>query len=54
VLPLLSQEAYHRDLKHGYARGWEPVEYVRRVRSYRQMLETGKDQRLAATGQGRQ
>jgi membrane-bound lytic murein transglycosylase F len=39
VLPLLSRKQYYRSLKHGYARGSEPVEYVERIRSYRDMLE---------------
>lgn len=39
VLPLLSQEKYHRKLKHGYARGSEPVNYVNRIRDYTDLLE---------------
>ncbi len=39
VLPLLSQPKYYRRLAHGYARGWEPVIYVKRVRNYRDLLE---------------
>jgi len=39
VLPLLAQEEYYRDLKYGYARGTEPVRYVRRIREYRHVLE---------------
>lgn len=38
VLPLLSQKKYYKNLKHGYARGWEPVIYVRRVRDYQDIL----------------
>ncbi len=39
VLPLLSQARYYRDLKYGYARGTEPVRYVRHIREYRHILE---------------
>jgi membrane-bound lytic murein transglycosylase F len=38
VLPLLSQKKYYRDLKYGYARGTEPVNYVRQVRNYQNIL----------------
>jgi soluble lytic murein transglycosylase-like protein len=34
ILPLLANKAYYRHLRYGYARGWEPVRYVRRVRDY--------------------
>ncbi len=39
VLPLLSDAEYYRELKYGYARGHEPVRYVRRIREYRHVLE---------------
>lgn len=39
VLPLLSQKKYYVNLKHGYARGWEPVRYVQSIRDYQDMLE---------------
>lgn len=39
VLPLLSQKEYYSTLKHGYARGTEPVRYVQRIRDYRQILD---------------
>ncbi|MFO8024853.1 membrane-bound lytic murein transglycosylase MltF [Thiohalophilus sp.] len=38
VLPLLAQKKYYKDLKYGYARGLEPVRYVRRIRNYHDML----------------
>jgi membrane-bound lytic murein transglycosylase F len=38
VLPLLSQKKYYKDLKHGYARGREPVLYVQRIRDYEDIL----------------
>ncbi len=38
VLPLLSKKRYYKTLKHGYARGNEPVRFVKRVRNYRDVL----------------
>jgi membrane-bound lytic murein transglycosylase F len=38
VLPLLTQKKYYKDLRYGYARGYEPVRYVRRIRNYHDML----------------
>ncbi len=39
VLPLLTKKKYYRKLKHGYARGYEPVSYVKNIRNYQDMLE---------------
>lgn len=39
VMPLLSKPKYFKKLKHGYARGWEPVNYVKSIRDYQDMLE---------------
>lgn len=39
VLPLLSEKRYYKNLRYGYARGWEPVRYVRHIREYRHVLE---------------
>ncbi|MBD3335905.1 MAG: transglycosylase SLT domain-containing protein, partial [Candidatus Eisenbacteria bacterium] len=39
VLPLLARKQYYSTLKHGYARGGEPVRYVNRVRHFRDILE---------------
>ena len=38
LLPLLSQRHYFKDLKYGYARGQEPVDYVRRITNYYDIL----------------
>ncbi len=38
VLPLLSQKKYYKTLRHGYARGREPVNYVKRIRGYQDIL----------------
>ena len=34
AIPLLAKKKWHKDTKHGYARGWEPVRYVENIRSY--------------------
>lgn len=39
ILPLLSQKKYYRKLRHGYARGREPVRYVQRIRDYQDILQ---------------
>ena len=38
VLPLLAQRQYYKSLKHGYARGSDPVRYVNRIRDYEDIL----------------
>ncbi len=40
VLPLLSEKRYYKHLHYGYARGLEAVRYVRRVRSFANILQT--------------
>ena len=39
VLPLLTKKKYYKKLKHGYARGFEPVAYVKNIRNYQDILE---------------
>jgi len=39
VLPLLTRRDYYKTLHSGYARGTEAVEYVQRIRNYRDILE---------------
>ena len=39
VLPLLAKKKYYKTLPNRYARGWEPVQYVKRIRGYREILE---------------
>lgn len=39
VLPLLTKKKYYKNLKHGYARGFEPVNYVKNIRNYQNVLE---------------
>ena len=38
VLPLLAKKTYYRTLRHRYARGWEAVRYVERIRAYWSIL----------------
>ena len=37
-LPLLAQSKYYKSLKHGFARGWEPVDYVQNIRQFYNIL----------------
>lgn len=37
-LPKLSKKKWHEKTKHGYARGYEPIEFVRRIRRYYDIL----------------
>ncbi len=38
-LPLLAQKKWHKKTRYGYARGWEPVQYVENIRSYYDILK---------------
>ena len=38
-LPLLAQERWYTQARRGYARGWEPVGFVRNVQTYLDILE---------------
>ncbi len=38
VLPLLAKKKYYQNLPHRYARGWEPVQYVKRIQEYQKIL----------------
>lgn len=38
-LPLLAQERWYSRVKRGYARGWEPVQFVDRIQRYLRLLE---------------
>jgi membrane-bound lytic murein transglycosylase F len=42
-LPHLARKKYFKRLPHGYARGWEPVVYVQRIRNYYDLLEENID-----------
>lgn len=39
VLPLLARKTWYKKTTHGYARGWEPVQYVTNIRRYYDLLE---------------
>ena len=39
ALPLLAQEQWYANAKHGYARGWEPAQMVDRVQLFLKLLE---------------
>lgn len=43
ALPLLSQKKYYKRLKHGYARGSEPVKYVDSIYDYRDILQNSTE-----------
>ena len=45
-LPKLSQEQWHSKTKHGFARGKEPVEFVRRIRRYYDILRIYQQEKL--------
>lgn len=38
VLPLKADKRYYPDTRHGYARGYEPVHFVQRIRNYRDVI----------------
>lgn len=48
VLPLLGRKKYYRTLKHGYARGWEPVRYVKRIRDYQDIIVNNLERQKSA------
>ena len=39
TLPLLANRKWYTKMRHGYARGWEPVGYVENIRSYYDILK---------------
>lgn len=38
ALPLLAKRKWYKNTRHGYARGWEPLQYVENIRSYYDIL----------------
>src|SRR5499427_5116808 len=38
-LPLLAQQRWYEHARHGYARGWEPVQFVDRIQRFLRLLE---------------
>jgi membrane-bound lytic murein transglycosylase F len=47
-LPLLAQEQWYTQVKRGYARGWEPAEFVEQVKQYLAVLEWSQATSAAA------
>lgn len=43
VLPLKADKRYYPSTRYGYARGYEPVHYVQRIRNYRDVISTAFD-----------
>lgn len=39
VLPLKADKRYYPSTRYGYARGYEPVHYVQRIRNYRDIIQ---------------
>jgi len=46
-LPLLAQERWYVNAKRGYARGWEPVQFVDRVQRFLTLLEWRPSEAIA-------
>ena len=46
-LPLLSKKKYYKTLKNGYARGYEPVIYVKRIQIYLHIINSTSGNQLA-------
>ncbi|MFK7824810.1 MAG: membrane-bound lytic murein transglycosylase MltF [Oligoflexales bacterium] len=42
VLPLLSQKKYYKKTKYGYARGYEALAYVKRIKTYWSIIEKSR------------
>lgn len=40
VLPLKADKRYYPSTRYGYARGYEPVHYVQRIRNYRDVIRS--------------
>merc|ERR1712065_77817 len=53
-LPKLAKRKYYKHLKHGYARGWEPVGYVENIQRYYTLIawhDTQQNQTVATNNQ---
>src|SRR4029077_2272658 len=49
-LPLLAQERWYAHARRGYARGWEPVQFVDRIQRYLRLLEWQPGEAPPASG----
>jgi membrane-bound lytic murein transglycosylase F len=52
TLPLLAQERWFTKTRRGYARGWEPVGFVRNVQTYAELLRWMTPQEAESTAAG--
>ncbi len=52
-LPLLAQQRWYARVKRGYARGWEPVQFVDRIQRYLRLLEWQPGEDVAMTNRPR-
>ena len=43
-LPLLAQKKWYKKTRYGYARGWEPVQYVENIRSYYDIIKLNDEE----------
>ncbi|MEE9510743.1 MAG: lytic transglycosylase F, partial [Gammaproteobacteria bacterium] len=43
---LLAEQKWHRQLPGGYARGWEPVQYVENIRTYYDIMQWLSDDEI--------
>lgn len=51
MLPRLSRSQYYRTVRFGYARGYEPVHYVRKVREYEAILRNALAEQATLTAE---
>jgi membrane-bound lytic murein transglycosylase F len=49
-LPLLAHERWYSRARHGYARGWEPVQFVDRIQRFLRLLEWQPGETTPANG----
>jgi len=49
ALPLLAKKKWYKQTRYGYARGWEPVQYVENIRSYYDILKWVDEGSVEAT-----
>ena len=49
TLPLLAKRKWYKQTRYGFARGWEPVQYVENIRSYYDILKWVDEGELEVT-----
>ncbi|WP_280546209.1 membrane-bound lytic murein transglycosylase MltF [Halomonas sp. 11-S5] len=50
VLPLKADKRYYPQTRYGYARGYEPVHYVQRIRNYQDVIAAAVELELSPSG----